>query len=383
MDRYEHQSTFLGEKEQRELQQKTVVIVGIGALGSVAAELLARAGIGKLIIIDHDMVELSNLQRQSLYDETDITKLKANAAQEKLKKINSSIEIIAHPNHLTPSNTSLLKSADIILDCTDNLETRFLINDYCKKNKTPWVHSATAGSIGVILPITNTYCFACIIHQSKETLTCDDAGILNTVSHTTASIQVTEALKILLRKEPTNALIRFNLWSNKFDIFKVKQNPNCQVCAKTKVSGAGASFAQSIDSRQEETDTTPSTAVRQERSGHVPERSELDTRTQGALCSSTPAQKESKSKKENQYLFTIAPCKTRAAYSAKPTKNVTLNLKKIKAAFETIIDTPIVLVIKEEGSEIIVHSYGELLFKTLNDEEKIKKITEKVYKVGL
>lgn len=328
MDRYAPQTAFLGENEQAELAKKTVAVVGLGALGSVASELLARAGIGTIILIDHDLVELSNLQRQSLYDESDIGKPKALAAKQKLQKINSTITVIAHPSHLNETNTSFL-NADLVLDCTDNLETRFIINNHCKKNNLPWIHSAAAGSIGVVLPITNSYCFSCIYAHAKNALTCDGAGILNTTSFTTASLQVTEALKLLLNKNPTNALIRFNMWNNTFDVLQVKQNPTCRVCYPTN-----------------------------------------------------PPQKETPRKTTNDTLFTVARCKTRAAYSAKPTKNIKLNLEKIKHHFETIIDTPIALVIEENGVKIIVHSYGELIFKNYFDEEKIKQMAGEIYEVG-
>ncbi len=228
MERYLPQIKFIGENEQQTLFQKSVAILGLGALGSVAAELLTRAGIGHLILIDHDIVELSNLQRQSLYDESDINKMKAKAAFEKLEKINSEVTFTLSTAHITRDNTSLLK-ADIILDCTDNMETRFVINEFCKKNNLSWVHAAASGSIGVVLPVSDIYCFNCVYGHAKNGMTCNDAGILNTTAYTTASIQVTEAIKILLNK-PHSHLIRFDLWNNTFDHVKVKQAPNCMVC---------------------------------------------------------------------------------------------------------------------------------------------------------
>ena len=176
MERYEKQITLIGSDAQEQLRKKTVTIIGVGAIGTVAAEQLTRSGIGKLVLIDHDIVELSNLQRQSLYYETDINKPKAEVAREKLKKINSEVEIEAHPINLSAENINKL-TAGIILDCTDNLETRFLINEHCKRNNIPWIHSAAAGSIGVVLPITNSYCFNCIFSNAKNALTCDDLGI--------------------------------------------------------------------------------------------------------------------------------------------------------------------------------------------------------------
>src|SRR3989344_6084298 len=118
----------IGREGQKLLQDKKVAIVGVGALGTVAAELLARAGVGNLILVDRDMVEESNLQRQTLFDEKDIGKNKAAAAEQRIKKINSDIKVEFHSIHLNPQNIDVLQSADLILDCTDNLQTRFLIN---------------------------------------------------------------------------------------------------------------------------------------------------------------------------------------------------------------------------------------------------------------
>lgn len=326
MDRYTSQIAFLGKKAHEHLSKSTVAVIGLGALGSVAAELLARAGIGTIILIDHDIVELSNLQRQALYDEKDISKLKAEAASAKLKKINSSIEIIPQAQHIDETTIKTI-TAGLILDCTDNLETRFIINKYCHAKRIPWVHAAAVGSIGIILPITNnpdTYCFNCIYANAKSSLTCGDKGILNTTSYATASFQVTEAIKMLTKQKHSD-LIRFNSWTNTFDLIKVKKNPSCDICTK----------------------------------------------------------KETASREKATISFTISKCTTRAGYSAKPSKNIHLNLTTLKQHFNTIVETPIVLVIKENETEIIVHEFGEILFKTMTDEKKMHTIAKKIYEVGL
>ena len=149
-DRYSRQTALseIGEKGQQLLAQKKVVIVGVGALGSVAAELLIRAGLGKLLLIDRDIVEESNLPRQFLYCEDDIGKSKALAAQERLQKINKNCQIQAEAAHLNKKNLSLLADADLILDGTDNLSTRFLLNDYCKKEKKLWIYAAAIKTSG-------------------------------------------------------------------------------------------------------------------------------------------------------------------------------------------------------------------------------------------
>ena len=138
--RYSRQTLYrkIGKAGQKKLEIKKVCIIGLGGLGTVTSELIGRAGIGTLILIDNDIVEESNLQRQSLFDEEDIGKSKALTAEEKLKKINSKLEIISYNMRLTNKNTQLLDS-DLVLDCSDNLESRFLINKHCIEKKIPWI----------------------------------------------------------------------------------------------------------------------------------------------------------------------------------------------------------------------------------------------------
>ena len=322
-ERYAPQARFIGKRGQEMLFAGSAAVVGLGALGSVSAELLARAGLGKLILIDHDIVELSNLQRQMLYDETDLNKTKASVAEVKLKKINSDVGIVSYAEHLNEKNIAeILKGADVVLDCTDNFETRFLIDEYCGRNRIRWIHAAAAGSVGNILPIMGDYCLRCVFTEGSG-LNCDDMGILNTASAMVAALQVTEAIKVLIGKKPINGLIRTDVWNNKYDVLKVERKKSC-VCAAGTETKMG----------------------------------------------------------KNQTGFTVGKCKTRAACSAKPLGRVKLNLAKIKKEFEVLVDTPVALVVKEEGIEIIVHSYGELIFKSFYDEEKIKKIAEKIYRVG-
>ncbi len=328
MNLYSTQPPTTTAQEQNQLAQKTVAVVGLGSLGSVAAEQLTRAGICNLILVDNDLVELSNLHRQPFYSKADINKPKVLAAEQKLKKLKSNINIIPHHARLDETNTFLLTS-DLVLDCTDNLQTRFIINEYCKEQQLPLIHSAAAGTIGVILPITNTYCFNCIYKNAKTALTCDDIGILNTTSYTTASLQVTEAIKILLNKESTQALIRFDISNNSFDMLKVKKDTGCSV------------------------------------------------------CNNKPSQKEIKQNGNEKFL--IVPCTTRSAYSAKTRTSIKLNLNKIKENFETIIDTPVVLVVKDKentNTEIIIHNYGEIVFKNISDQNKMKELAEKIYAIA-
>ncbi len=330
MERYARQELFseIGKEGQEVLRSKTAAIVGMGALGTVASELLARAGIGRLVLVDRDIVELSNLQRQCLYDESDVNKLKAIAAREKLHKINSFVGIESFAFNLDESTIDKLEAADLILDCTDNLEARFLINAYCRKNKKDCVFSAAAGSRGFVLAagVNGNYCFNCVFGRAKNALTCDDLGILNGTSHTAASIQVTEAVKILLGKEYCRDLILFDLWNNSFDKVKVNRNESCEIC-----------------------------------NGNY----------------------ENIARKSGTVGFTVAKCRTKAAFTAKPNKNIKLNLENLRKNFSVVMDTPILLVVNKDGFEVIVHGYGELVFKNTDDVDKIREIAQEIYGKGL
>ena len=155
--RYIRQEQFdrIGKENQDKLSKSTVVIIGIGALGTTLLDILARAGIGKIRIIDRDIVELNNLQRQTLFNEEDLGKPKVIAAKEKILSINSDINIEGHLMDLDFDNVELLKS-DLILDCTDNIYTRFLINEYSKKNNIPWIYASVIGSKGMTINITSS-----------------------------------------------------------------------------------------------------------------------------------------------------------------------------------------------------------------------------------
>ncbi len=219
MPRYDRQEKVIGKISGN------VAIIGIGALGTVCADLLARAGIN-LLLIDRDIVELTNLQRQSLFDEQDINKSKALTAQNKLKLINSAINIKAEPIHLNPNNIELLNNYDVIVDCTDNLKTRFLINKYCKLNNKPWIYGAAIKDKGYVMTITNTPCLECFI-KPAQLETCETAGVLNTTTHFIGTIQAQHVFD-LLNNKPNKELFHLN----KLHLTKlsVSQSQNCQIC---------------------------------------------------------------------------------------------------------------------------------------------------------
>ena len=219
------------------------VVVGCGALGTVSSSYLTRAGIGQIRIIDRDFIEESNLQRQILFDENDIAEglPKAIAAQRKLRRINSgsTIEgIVTDVNYADIEE--LTKDADIIIDGTDNFETRFLINDFCIKNNIPWIYGACIGSRGLtmnIIPPT-TPCLRCVFEtmpQMGTFPTCDTAGVIGPIAGVIGSIQATEAIKILTGKyESVNkTLIEIDVWDTKvkqIDVSDLKSLSDCPTC---------------------------------------------------------------------------------------------------------------------------------------------------------
>ncbi len=325
-DRYSRQELFkeIGKEGQKRIENSSITIVGVGALGSVSADLLVRAGIGRMKIFDNDKVEESNLQRQSLYVENDVSKYKVEALKIHLEKINSNVRIEAITERICAENIDKIK-ADVIIDGTDNMETRFLLNEYSKKGKIPFIYGAASGSIGVVYNVlADGACLSCIFNDSKNLATCDTDGVISSTTHIVASMQVAEALKIILGKNPSKELMRFDVWKNKFENFKVNKSAKCMVC--------------------------------------IGEYSLLD--------------------KKNYEEFVVSECKTKSAYTAKPKKKMLLDIRKITKNFETVEDAVIIAVIKIKDEEIIVHDYGELLFKTLTEVDRIKEIAKEIYKVG-
>lgn len=222
--RYARQMLFpgIGDAGQRALKHARVTLIGCGALGTVLANTLARAGVGYLRIVDRDYIELDNLQRQVLFDEHDIAANlpKAEAAARKLRRINSSIEvegIVADANHANIE--SFCADADLLLDGTDNFETRFLINDVSVKSGTPWIYGACIASEGLVMPILprQTPCLRCIWDDAPppgSTPTCETAGVLGPVVDVVASLQAVEALKILTGRldDLNRSLVSIDVW---------------------------------------------------------------------------------------------------------------------------------------------------------------------------
>jgi molybdopterin-synthase adenylyltransferase len=243
-DRYSRQVLFsgIGPEGQAKLAQGRVAIVGCGATGACVSALLARAGVGRLVIIDRDYVEPSNLQRQSLFDEADAAESlpKAVAAARKIAAFNSDIEVKPEVADLTPENAeALLGETGLVLDATDNFETRYLINDVAVKHGKPWIYAAAVAAYAVTMNILpgRTACLACMFPAPPRGTveTCDTAGILNSAVNLVGSIQATEAIKLLVGAgdKLRRTLLSFDVWRNEqAEIAADKPHPDCQVCGK-------------------------------------------------------------------------------------------------------------------------------------------------------
>jgi len=256
-DRYSRQRLLpeIGNEGQGRLLESRAAVVGCGALGTVQASLLVRAGVGATILIDRDIVEATNLQRQTLFDERDAADgvPKALAAARSLRTVNSEVRVVPEVTDLTASNAErLLGTAQVILDGTDNYETRYLINDVAVKRSLAWVYGAAVGTRGSIMPVVpgSTACLACLFPTPPRVgqPTCDTAGVLNAVTALIASLQVAEALKILVGRPESlcKRLVTWDAWSgSRSSVGADRPDPNCHVCGRRQFAHLTASAVKS------------------------------------------------------------------------------------------------------------------------------------------
>jgi molybdopterin/thiamine biosynthesis adenylyltransferase len=245
-EKYSRQILFggIGQEGQERLLASSAVIVGCGAIGAAAANLLVRAGVGRLRIIDRDFVEPSNLQRQLLFDESDARDAlpKAVAAERKLHSVNSTVRVEGLVADLHPRNVEeLLSGFDLILDGTDNFETRFLINDFAVKFSRPWIYAAAVASYGITMAIRPgiTPCLACLLDSTTAQgleETCDTIGVLGPIVNLIASLEVAEAIKLLSGREGAlhGRLTSCDVWTGHLQSLRVPRNPDCRACAHQK-----------------------------------------------------------------------------------------------------------------------------------------------------
>lgn len=263
--RYSRQIVYanIGAEGQQKLLNSTVAIIGLGALGTVSANNLARAGVGRIKLIDRDYVSLSNLQRQTLYNEDDVDREmpKAAAAYEHLKKVNSMIQLEPVITDVNSSNIEgMIKDCDLVLDATDNFEIRLLINEACQEYKIPWIYCAAVGSIGMTMNIIpdQTPCFQCMTGEStsfENHETCSTVGVLNMITNIMASVQSAEAVKILTGSDRIrDTLLYFDIWENSVEFLKVERNESCSVCGEhhyAYFNQAGGTYTTSLCGRNE------------------------------------------------------------------------------------------------------------------------------------
>jgi adenylyltransferase/sulfurtransferase len=253
MSRYSRQELFagVGPDGQARLRAARVTLVGCGALGSVLADTMVRAGVGALTVIDRDYLELSNLHRQSLFDEEDVRRNlpKAAAAEARLRRINSEVEVRGVVADVSPDNASaLVDGSDLVLDGTDNFETRFLLNDVCVRAGVPWVYGACVGSYGLALLVRPhvSPCLRCVLGDMPAPgsgPTCDTAGVVAPIVHVVAGIQGGEALKLLAGRVESllPGIVTVDLWQGTFEVMDLRaQRPSCPACTQERYEYAEA-----------------------------------------------------------------------------------------------------------------------------------------------
>lgn len=233
MDRYHRQIIVpeMGKEGQQLLSNTHIAIVGCGGLGSNTADFLSRLGIGKLTLIDHDLVEITNLHRTALFTEEDIGKSKAEMISKHVTLVNSHVKTSVFNKSLTKDNAeNILGSCDIILDGTDNLDIRYLINEVAIKHKIPWIYAGVHSTHGMVLAIipNKTPCLSCLSDTLPQTLV-DEIPVLGILPSSIASLQISEALKVLFKLQ-TSGFILFNLWNFDLETLAIKKNPDCPIC---------------------------------------------------------------------------------------------------------------------------------------------------------
>jgi adenylyltransferase/sulfurtransferase len=242
-DRYSRQILYapIGARGQARIRQSQVALLGCGALGSTIANALVRAGVGELRIIDSDRLELSNLQRQTLFDEAQVAagRMKAEAARDRLAEINAEVRVEAVVARVTRQNiVALIGRPDVVMDATDNFETRYLLNDLCVRDGLAWIYGGCAAAYGVAMPILpgETPCLRCVFPEPpppEYAPTAHTVGILGPVAHLIASLQAAEALKLLSgnRAALRPVLYTADLWDGQLGAVRLPgREPGCPCC---------------------------------------------------------------------------------------------------------------------------------------------------------
>lgn len=228
----------VGPMGQQRLIESAVLVVGCGALGGHLAQTIVRAGVGRVGLVDRDFPELHNLQRQTLFDEDDVEACipKAEAAARHLRKVNRNVVLEPHVADVGPRNVeSLVRGFDLVLDGTDNFETRYVLNDACVKQGVPWVYGGVLGTTGTTMAVLpgDGPCLRCILPEPPppgSAPTCETAGVLNTIPAMVAALQCTEAFKILTGTAPGGFLVSIEAWKNRLLQVQLDRRPDCRTC---------------------------------------------------------------------------------------------------------------------------------------------------------
>lgn len=238
-DRYSRQILLpeIGPQGQKKLAEARAVVIGCGALGTHSLSLMVRAGVGHVTVVDRDIIELTNIQRQTLFSEKDVGRSKAEVAEGLLRKVNSGIAIKGVVDSVDEGNVEeFISGSTVVVDATDNMETRYLINDACVKLRIPWVYGGAVGVSGMVLVVTKDGpCLRCVFPNPPlpgVLPTCNTVGIVNTLPSVIASFQVTEALKLMMGIVPTQGLTVIDVWTQDVQKINVKKNPECTSCGR-------------------------------------------------------------------------------------------------------------------------------------------------------
>lgn len=239
-DRYSRQVLlpYVGPQGQRRLRKASAAVVGLGALGCVSSDLLARAGVGRLVVVDRDLVELNNLQRQTLYEESDVGTPKAFAAQKRLSRVNSEIDVDAIVKDVNSRRVlTVLGDAEVVVDGTDNLETRYLLNDASVKLGVPFVYGAALGGEGMagLLNPPDTACFRCLFPTPPppgSLPTCETVGILNSAASLVGAVQASLTLRYMLTGQSDSHLYVARAWEPGIEMFRVRPRSGCPTCSE-------------------------------------------------------------------------------------------------------------------------------------------------------
>ena len=234
--RYRRQNLlpFFSVDRQKRLAKTSVVIVGGGGLGSHSASLLVRMGVGSVTVVDSDKVELSNLHRTAVFDEGDVGKLKSEVLQQKLSLINDQTNVVGVSGQVTAENIeAMVQNVDVIVDGTDNLETRFLINETAVKHNIPWVYAGVHGAVGMVFGVIpgQTPCLQCMMETLPSDKSKDELPVLGSLPGIIAGIQCSEVLKIVFENQ-TSGLLMYDIWQHHFDVMKVEKNLRCRCCGE-------------------------------------------------------------------------------------------------------------------------------------------------------